>query len=49
MTFSIALVLSGAIVYLANGDAGALMIAAGCAIEIVKFADRVTRRWWVKS
>lgn len=49
MTFSIALVLSGSIVYLANGDAGALLIAAGCAIELVKFADRVTRKWWVKA
>jgi hypothetical protein len=47
--FTAALVLGGAIVYLANGDAGALMIAAGCAIELVRFADRVTRKWFVKA
>jgi len=47
--FTAALVAGGSIVYLANGDAGALMIAAGCAIELVKFADRVTRKWWVKA
>lgn len=47
--FTAALVVGGSIVYLANGDAGALMIAAGCAIELVKFADRVTRKWWVKA
>jgi len=49
MAFSVALVLGGSIVYLANGDAGALMIAAGCAIEVVRFADRVTRRWWTRA
>jgi len=49
MIFSSALVLGGSIVYLANSDAGALMVAAGCALELVKFTDRVTRRWWVRS
>lgn len=37
MIFLAALVLSGAIVYLANPDAGALLIAAGCALALVKW------------
>lgn len=40
MIFSAALVVGGSIVYLANGDAGSLLIAAGCAIELVKFTAR---------
>jgi len=49
MLISAALILGGSIVYLANGDAGALMIAAGCAIEMVRFADRATRKWWRRA
>jgi len=50
MSVSVALILGGSIIYaLASGDAGALMIAAGCAIEIVKFTDRVTRHWFVRT
>lgn len=50
MTFSVALVLGGSFVYaLVPTDAGAWMIALGCAIELVKFADRVTQRWWVNK
>ncbi len=37
MIFLSALVLSGAIVYLTNPDAGALLIAAGCAAAAVKW------------
>ena len=37
MIFLSALVLSGAIVYLANQNAGALLIAAGCAAAVLKW------------
>ncbi len=37
MIFLSSLVLSGALVYLANPDAGALLIAAGCALALVKW------------
>lgn len=40
MIFWCTLVLSGAIVYLANDQAGALLIAAGCALAIVVWLDR---------
>lgn len=45
MTFSVALVLGGSLVYLANGDAGALMIAAGCAVELVRWLNRHLPQW----
>ena len=35
MIFLSSLVLAGAVVYLANPDGGALMIAAGCAAAVV--------------
>jgi hypothetical protein len=37
MIFLSALVLSGAIVYLVDSDRGALLIAAGCALALVKW------------
>lgn len=50
MLIAAALILGGSIVYaFVPTDAGALMIAAGCALELVKFADRATRRWWVRG
>lgn len=50
MSVAVALILGGSLVYaLVPTNAGALMIAAGCAIEAVTFADRMTRRWWTKT
>jgi len=41
MLFWCALMLSGAIVYLVNDQAGALLIAAVCALAAVERIDRV--------
>jgi len=49
MSFSISLVLGGSLIYaLASSDTGALMIAAGCAIEAMRLADRVAKHMFVK-
>lgn len=39
------LILGGSLVYLSNGDAGALMIAAGCSLELVRWLNRVLPKW----
>lgn len=48
MIFLSALVLAGAIVYLVNDNAGALLIAAGCTAALVKWLYGVTRKWFEK-
>lgn len=45
MTLPVALILGGSVVYLSNDSAGALMIAAGCALELVKWLNRVIPQW----
>lgn len=44
MIFLSSLVLAGAIVYLANDNAGALLIAAGCALALVTWAAGLIER-----
>lgn len=47
MTFPAALVLAGAIVYSANDKAGALLIAAGCALALVRW---LSEHWsWLRG
>jgi hypothetical protein len=41
----VALILGGAIVYLQNDTAGALMIAAGCTLELVKWLSQRLSQW----
>lgn len=45
MTSPVALILGGSIVYLANDSAGALMIAAGCALELLKLLQPRLSQW----
>jgi len=46
MSFTAALVLGGSIIYaFVPGNAGALMIAAGIALEVVRLLYRYTA-WW---
>jgi hypothetical protein len=44
MLFRCTLVLSGAIVYASNDQAGAALIAVGCALALVSWLDRVMFR-----
>lgn len=46
MLFFSSLVLAGALIYSTNDKAGALLIAAGCALALVKWlADHWPGRW----
>jgi hypothetical protein len=39
------LILGGSVVYLQNDTAGALMIAAGCTLELVKWLSQRLSQW----
>lgn len=45
MSTPVALILGGSLVYLANDTAGALMIAAGCTVELVRWINRLLPKW----
>lgn len=49
MSTPVALILGGSLVYLANDTAGALMIAAGCTVELVRWINRVLPKWGSKQ
>lgn len=49
MTFLIVLLLCGTLLYLVNPNSGALLIAAGCALAVVRWlAPKIGAKWLIE-